>query len=515
MTLIPYRNEPTIDFSVSPHKERLQAALNQVKSEFGKTYPLYIDGREVYTNDTLASVNPSRHAEVVGYVSQAQADHIEASITAAKKAFTTWRTTSFEERAMYLLRAAEIMRKRKEELMAWQIFESGKNWAEADGDVNEAIDFLEYYARQAIELGRGRELVPYPGEDNRYMYMPLGVGVVIPPWNFPLAILTGTAAAAIVTGNTILLKPSPLSSVMATKFVDIMRELHLPAGVLNFVPGPPEVIGDLMVGHKDVRFVSFTGSKKTGLHIDELAHRLSEEQRWIKRVVAEMGGKDGIVVDETANLESAARAIVASAFGFQGQKCSAGSRAIIHKDVYDTVVGRVIELTRELSVGPTSENHAVGPVIDSTAFAKISGYIEVGKSEGKLLVGGTYDDSEGYFVQPTVFGDVAPNARIMQEEIFGPVLSICKVDSFEQGIEVFNNTEYGLTGGVFSQERDRLEYARYNMECGNLYLNRKCTGSLVGIQPFGGFNMSGTDAKAGGPDYLLNFVQPKTVTEAF
>ncbi|WP_174520818.1 L-glutamate gamma-semialdehyde dehydrogenase [Alicyclobacillus acidiphilus] len=511
---MPYRNEPTIQFTASPHKERLQEALNQVKSQFGKTYPLYIGGQEIFTDETLASVNPAKHAEVVGYVSQADENHIEQAIKAAKQAFTTWRATTFEERAMYLLRAAAIMRRRKEELMAWQIFESGKNWAEADGDVNEAIDFLEYYARQAIELGKGREVVPYPGEDNRYMYLPLGVGVVIPPWNFPLAILTGTAAAAIVTGNTILLKPSPLSSVMATKFVDIMRELQLPPGVLNFVPGPPEKIGDLMVAHRDVRFISFTGSKKTGLHIDETAHRLSEGQRWIKRVVAEMGGKDGIVVDETANLEQAAAAIVASAFGFQGQKCSAGSRAIIHKDVYDTVVDRVLELARKLKVGPAADNCDVGPVIDAAAFNKITGYIEIGKQEGKLLLGGTYDDSVGYFVHPTIFGDVAPTARIMQEEIFGPVLAICKVDSFEEGIEVFNNTEYGLTGSVFSQLRSRLEYARYNMECGNLYLNRKCTGSLVGIQPFGGFDMSGTDAKAGGPDYLLNFVQPKTVTEA-
>ncbi|GMA62464.1 hypothetical protein GCM10025859_29040 [Alicyclobacillus fastidiosus] len=346
-------------------------------------------------------------------------------------------------------------------------------------------------------------------------YLPLGVGVVIPPWNFPLAILTGTAVAAIVTGNPIVLKPSPLSSVMAVKFVEIMRELHLPAGVLNFVPGPPEEIGDYMVAHKDVRFISFTGSKNTGLHIDETAHKFSEGQRWIKRVVAEMGGKDSIVVDETADTEAAAVAIVASAFGFQGQKCSAGSRAIIHEAVYDTVVNRVIELAQKLEVGAPADNAVVGPVIDEKAFAKVSSYIEIGKQEAKLVVGGTADDSKGYFIQPTVFIDADPNARIMQEEIFGPVLSICKVGSFEEAIDVFNNTEYGLTGALFSRERDRLEYARYHMDCGNLYLNRKCTGSLVGIQPFGGFNMSGTDAKAGGPDYLLNFVQPKTVTEQF
>ncbi|WAH44704.1 L-glutamate gamma-semialdehyde dehydrogenase [Alicyclobacillus fastidiosus] len=512
---MPYRNEPPIDWTTAPYKEQLQKALAEVKEQFGKTYPLYIDGQEIATKDALKSVNPANHQEIVGYVSQATREHIDQAVAAASRAFKTWRHTTFEERAMYLMKAAQIMRKRKAELMAWQIYESGKNWAEADGDVCEAIDFLEFYARQAIKLGKGTEVSPYPGEDNRMFYLPLGVGVVIPPWNFPLAILTGTAVAAIVTGNPIVLKPSPLSSVMAVKFVEIMRELHLPAGVLNFVPGPPEEIGDYMVAHKDVRFISFTGSKNTGLHIDETAHKFSEGQRWIKRVVAEMGGKDSIVVDETADTEAAAVAIVASAFGFQGQKCSAGSRAIIHEAVYDTVVNRVIELAQKLEVGAPADNAVVGPVIDEKAFAKVSSYIEIGKQEAKLVVGGTADDSKGYFIQPTVFIDADPNARIMQEEIFGPVLSICKVGSFEEAIDVFNNTEYGLTGALFSRERDRLEYARYHMDCGNLYLNRKCTGSLVGIQPFGGFNMSGTDAKAGGPDYLLNFVQPKTVTEQF
>lgn len=515
MTLMPYRNEPSTDFTMAPHKDKLLAALAQVKSQFGQTYPLLIGGKEVTTEKTLASLNPAEHRDVVGYMSEATREHIDSAVEAAKAAFQSWRHTTFEERAMYLMRAAEIMRKRKEELMAWQIYESGKNWAEADGDVCEAIDFLEFYARQAMKLGKGTELTPYPGEDNRMMYLPLGVGVVIPPWNFPLAIMTGTTVAALVTGNTVLLKPSPLSPVMASKFVEIMQELHLPAGVLNFVPGPPEEIGDYMVAHNDVRFVSFTGSKATGLHIDETAHRVSEGQRWIKRVVAEMGGKDGIVADETANPEAVASAIVASAFGFQGQKCSAGSRAIIHEAIYDDVVERIVAKTKALQVGSPAENFAVGPVIDAGAFAKVNKYIGIGKAEATLAVGGTSDDSKGYFVQPTIFIDAAHDARIMKEEIFGPVLSVSKVRSFEEGINVFNNTEYGLTGAIFTQDRSRLEYARYNMECGNLYFNRKCTGSLVGVQPFGGFNMSGTDSKAGGPDYLLNFVQPKTVTEQF
>ncbi len=513
LTLQPYRNEPVLDWSQADRRKELEEALASVKSQFGKTYPLYIGGREVTTADRLASFNPSLHREVVGFVCQADQALIDESISAADTAFAGWRLTSFRERALFLVKAAAIMRRRKAELMAWQIWESGKNWSEADGDVNEAIDFLEFYARAAIELGDGKELEPYPGEDNRLTYQPLGVGVIIPPWNFPLAILTGMTASAIVTGNAVLLKPSPLSSVTAVKFVEIMREIQLPQGVLNLVPGPPEIIGDHMVGHPDVRFVSFTGSKATGIHIDEVAHRNIAKQRWIKRVVAEMGGKDGIVVDETADVAAAAAGIVASAFGFQGQKCSAGSRAIIHEAVYDQVVEQVIQLTRTLKVGQASENPDLGPVIDAKAYAKITGYIELGKSEARLALGGDADDREGYFIHPTIFVEALPQSRIMQEEIFGPVLGICKVSSFEEGVRVFNDTEYGLTGAVFSARRERLEYAREHMMCGNLYFNRKCTGALVGVQPFGGFNMSGTDAKAGSKDYLLNFVQAKTVTE--
>lgn len=515
MTVMPYCNEPTIDWTKPGRAEELKMALQQVRSQFGKTYPLFVNGRDVHTQDTLASLNPSNHHEVVGYVGEANQSMIDEAVQAAATAFETWRLTSFDERAMYLFKAAEIMRKRKAELMAWQIFESGKNWAEADGDVNEAIDFLEFYARNAMELGKGQELQPWPREENRMVYLPLGVGVIIPPWNFPLAILTGTTVSALVTGNTVLLKPSPLASVMAAKFVEIMRELELPQGVLNFVQGPPEQIGDYMTGHKDVRFVSFTGSKAVGVHIDEHAHRRTAEQRWIKRVVAEMGGKDGTVVDETADLDAAADGIVAAAFGFQGQKCSAGSRAIIHKDVYDELVAKIVERATQLSIGPAEDNPDLGPVIDDKAFAKITKYIEIGRDEGQLVCGGTYDDAKGYFIHPTIFSDVHPGARIMQEEIFGPVLAISKVSSYEEGIRVFNDTEYGLTGSVYSRRRDRLEYARQHMMCGNLYFNRRCTGSLVGVQPFGGFNMSGTDAKAGSRDYLLNFVQPKTVTERF
>lgn len=515
MTVMPYQNEPMSDWTSTERASELRQTIEYVRSQFGKTYPLFIDGQEVTTECLLASVNPAKHDEVIGRVCQATRDHIDLAISAASRAAESWSLTSFSERAMYLFKAASAMRKRKAELMAWQILETGKNWAEADGDVNEAIDFLEFYARSAVELENGQELNPYPGEDNRMIYIPLGVGVVIPPWNFPLAILTGTVTAALVTGNTVVLKPSPLSSVMAAKFVELMQELELPAGVLNFVSGDPAEIGDFMTEHPDVRFVSFTGSKQVGLHIDEVAHRRSKQQRWIKRVVAEMGGKDGTVVDETADLDAAATEIVAAAFGFQGQKCSAGSRAIIHEAVYNELVEKIVDRASRLTVGPSEENPNLGPVIDPKAFAKIMQYIQIGKSEGKLVLGGTADDSTGYFVQPTIFIDVDPKARIMQEEIFGPVLGICKVSSFEEGVRVFNDTEYGLTGAVFSKKRERLEYARRHMHCGNLYFNRRCTGAIVGVQPFGGFDMSGTDAKAGSQHYLLNFVQPKTVTERF
>ncbi|MFC4076635.1 L-glutamate gamma-semialdehyde dehydrogenase [Salinithrix halophila] len=515
MNLTPYQNEPYLDYTAPDNKEKMRQALEKVRNQLGQTYPLWIDGKELRSDKVEQSVNPARHKEVIGYVSQADASAVEKAIQAASSAFETWRHTSFEERALYLVKAAAIMRRRKQELCAWQILESGKNWAEADADVAEAIDFLEFYARQAVRLGKGQKLHPYPGEDNRLEYLPLGVGIVIPPWNFPLAILAGMTTSAIVTGNTVLLKPAPQSSVMAAKFIEILQEIHLPQGVVNFVPGPPEEIGDLMVGHRDTRFISFTGSKATGLHIDELAHRKLDGQRWLKRVIAEMGGKDGIVVDETADLDAAAEGIVKSAFGFQGQKCSAGSRAIIHEKIYDELVKKVLEETKALKMGAPADNYPVGPVIDRKAFDKVTGYIEIGNQENTLLLGGHADDSEGYYIQPTIFGDCTRESQIMKEEIFGPVLSLCKVSSFEEGIDVYNDTEYGLTGGVFSRDRSRLEYARKHMMCGNLYLNRKCTGALVGVQPFGGFNMSGTDSKAGGEDYLLNFVQAKVVTEAF
>lgn len=515
MTITAFSNEKEKDWTLRENKEKLQKALALAKEQFSAHYPLNINGEEIFSDKKSISRNPSNHQEILGYVSQADKNHVDEAIIAAKQAFGSWRLRTFRQRALFLIKAAELLRQRKTEFMAWLIYESGKNIAEAEGDVNEAIDFLEMYARNAIELGEGKQLLAMPKVENRMIYLPLGVGVIIPPWNFPLAILTGLTVSAVVTGNAVLIKPSSATPVIAAKFIQLLRETGLPDGVVNFVPGPSSEIGDYMVSHKDINFISFTGSKEAGLHIDELAHQRIPEQRWIKRVISEMGGKDGIVVDETADLDAAAQGIVVSAFGFQGQKCSAGSRAIIHEKVYDELIGKIVEKTRALSLGAAIENCDLGPVIDENAFDKINEYIEIGKQEAVLACGGVSDKSKGYFIEPTVFIDALPESRIMKEEIFGPVLAICKVASFEEGIRVYNNTEYGLTGSLYTNDRDRMEYASQHMTCGNLFFNGKCTGAVVGVQPFGGYYMSGTGSKTGTVDFLMNFVQAKTISENF
>lgn len=419
-----------------------------------------------------------------------------------------------EVRADVLFKAAAIIRRRKFEFSALLSREAGKTWVEADVEVAEGIDFLEYYGRQMLRLKEGQPVQSRPGEYNRYDYIPLGVSVVISPWNFPFAIMAGTTVAAMVAGNTVLLKPASTTPVVAYKFVEVLEEAGMPAGVVNFIPGSGAEIGDFLVEHPRTRLISFTGSRDVGLGIVEKSAKLAEKQIWIKRTILEMGGKDTIVVDKEADLELAAQSIVRSAFGFSGQKCSAGSRAVIVEDVYDQVLARVKELTDELSVGiPDEDEHYVGPVIDASAFKKIMSYIPVGKEEGRLITGGEGDDSKGYFIQPTVFADLAPDSRIMQEEIFGPILGVSKAKDFDEAIEIANNTEYGLTGAVITNNRMNLEKAREDFHVGNLYFNRGCTGAIVGYQPFGGFNMSGTDSKAGGPDYIQLHMQAKTTSE--
>ncbi|MDP9313771.1 MAG: L-glutamate gamma-semialdehyde dehydrogenase [Chloroflexota bacterium] len=515
--LTPFRNEPFTDFTIEANAQAYRTALGQVKEQLGRSYPLIIGGERIMTDNTAVSNNPARPQQIVGRFAEATVEHANRALVAASQAFESWRNVPVAERAGYLLKAAAIMRRRKVELSAWLTYEVSKSWVEADGDVAEAIDFCEYYAHQMLRLSGPQPVVPFPNENNELHYIPLGVGVVIPPWNFPLAITVGMTTAAIVAGNTVVLKPAHTSPTIAAKFAEILiDECHLPPGVLNVITGPGGLIGDTLVDHPLTRFIAFTGSKEIGLRIYGRAAVRQPGQNWLKRTILEMGGKDAIVVDETADLDLAAEAITFSAFGFQGQKCSACSRAIIVESVYDEVVQKVVERTRKLMVGDPAEGAFMGAVIDEKAFGKIKEYIEIGKAEGRLLLGGeTGDANEGYFIQPTIVADVPEGSRLACEEVFGPVLAVVKARDFEHAEQIFNSTEYGLTGGLISRSRERIERAKHTFHVGNLYFNRKITGALVGVQPFGGFNMSGTDSKAGGPDYLLLFTQPKVITERF
>lgn len=512
--VIPYKHEPFTDFSTKENQEAYQEGLALVESYLGQDYDLVIGGERISTEDKIVSINPANKEEVIGRVSKASQELAEKAMQIADETFKTWRKVKPEVRADILFRAAAIIRRRKHEFSALLTKEAGKPWNEADADTAETIDFLEYYARQMLKIKDGMPVESRPGEYNRFNYIPLGVGIVISPWNFPFAIMAGTTVAAIVTGNTVLLKPASTTPIVAAKFVEVMEEAGLPKGVLNFVPGSGAEVGDYLVDHPRTRFISFTGSRDVGVRIYERASKVNEGQIWLKRVIAEMGGKDTIVVDKEGDLELAARSIVASAFGFSGQKCSACSRAVVLEDVYDQVLDRVVELTNELTIGnPVDRSNYMGPVIDQSAYNKIMEYIEIGKQEGKLVAGGEGDDSKGYFIKPTVFADLTPDARLMKEEIFGPVVAFTKAKDFDHAIEIANDTDYGLTGAVITNNRDHIEKAREDFHVGNLYFNRGCTGAIVGYQPFGGFNMSGTDSKAGGPDYLLLHMQAKTTSE--
>ena len=508
-----FKNEPFTDFNNPENALAFQRALDEVRASFGRTMPLWIDGKEVTTGQTFASLNPAHPDEVLGHFQKAGVEHADQAIEAAARAFETWRYTPARDRAELLFSAANRMRQRKHWFSAWLVFEVGKSWAEADADTAESIDFMEFYGREMLRYAGDQPVTRIPGEDNELVYIPLGVGVVIPPWNFPNAILAGMTSAALVTGNTVVLKPSSDAPCIAWHVVQLLREVGVPGGVLNFVTGAGSAIGNRLVEHPKTRFVSFTGSKEVGLGINERAAKPAPGQIWIKRVVAEMGGKDSIVVCADADVDKAADAVVASAFGFQGQKCSACSRAIVDEKVYEEFVQKVASRTRTITVGPPEERgNAMGPVINRGAQQKILEYIAQGKAGGRLVAGGEAGAGEGFFVQPTVIADVGPKAVISQEEIFGPVLAIIKSSGWENALEIANNTEYGLTGAVYSRDEQRLEDAKHRFHVGNLYLNRKCTGALVGVHPFGGFNMSGTDSKAGGRDYLLLFLQAKSMS---
>lgn len=510
---IPFSNEPLTDFSKEENKQAQFKALEQVKNELGRNYPLIIDGQKIESKDTFASVNPAQPDQVIGYFARATVEQAQQAIQAAARAFESWKRVSPQERAGYLFAAADLMRQRRFHINAWMIYETSKSWVEADADTAEAIDFLEFYGREMLRLAEEQPLTRIPDEDNHLVYIPLGVGAVIPPWNFPSAIMVGMTSASFVAGNTVVLKPASTAPAIAWQFMQILEDIGLPAGVVNYLTGSGSVVGDALVENPQTRFIAFTGSRDVGLHINEEAAKARPGQKWIKRTILEMGGKDAVVVDETADLEAAATGIVTSAFGFQGQKCSAGSRAIIVEQVYDEVVQKVVEKAKTLTVGDvTQPTTYMGAVIDQNAMQKILDYIEIGKKEGRLLLGGGHH-GPGYFIEPTIFADVAPDARIAQEEIFGPVLAIIKARDFDEALNIANSTEYGLTGSLYSRDPQRIQKAREDFFVGNLYFNRKCTGALVGVHPFGGFNMSGTDSKAGGRDYLLLFTQAKVMSE--
>jgi 1-pyrroline-5-carboxylate dehydrogenase len=510
----PFANTPLTDFTREENIRAQEEALRQVESEIDRLHHLVIDGERRETRETFTSVNPAHPDQVLAVFAKASVEDANDAVQAANRAFQTWQYTAAEERAGYLFEAARLMRERRFYFNALMIYEVGKSWPEADGDTAEAIDFLEFYAREALRLAEQQPVTKIPEEENELVYIPLGVGAVIPPWNFPCAIMVGMTSASFVAGNTVVLKPASTAAWIAARFVDLLEEVGLPKGVVNFLPGPGGSIGDALVQHPLTRFIAFTGSREVGLRINELASRLQPGQTWIKRAVLEMGGKDAIVVDESADLDAAAAAIVASAFGFGGEKCSACSRAIAVEPVYDALMDKIVERTKTLSVGDTTDRATyMGPVVDENAHQKVQQYIEIGKSEGKLLIGGQALERDGYFIAPTIFGEVPPTARIAREEIFGPVLAAIKVRDFDEALAVANNTEYGLTGSLFSTDRQHIERAMREFHVGNLYINRKSTGALVGVHPFGGFNMSGTDSKAGGRDYLLLFTQAKAISE--
>lgn len=516
MSLTPFANEPYVDFTQPGPAQEMQKALSAVRAQLGRHYPLWIAGRAVETDERIRSINPGQPSEVVGETSKASVDLTLRAIEAAHERFKTWSRVDPDARARILMKGAAILRRRIYEFSAWMVFEVSKSWAEAYADAAEAVDFLDFYGREMMRLGGSHPTTPYPGEETEVRYMPLGLGAVIPPWNFPLAIMAGMTAAAAVTGNTVVLKPASTAPIIAAKFLEAMFEAGLPEDVVQFVPGSGAQVGDVMVDHPLTRFVAFTGSKEVGLRIHERAAKVHPGQIWIKRTILEMGGKDCVAVDAGYDAAAAAKEAVVSAFGFQGQKCSAGSRLIVHQSVYDEVVAGVIEGTKKLTTGLTTrDNFYMGAVIDKPAFDKINAYIDTGMSEGKLVAQGPAAQEDGYYIPPTVFADVEPTARIAQEEIFGPVLAIIKARDFEHLLEIANGTEFGLTGALLSPRRDHLERARHDFHVGNLYFNRKCTGALVDVQPFGGFNMSGTDSKAGGRDYLQLFLQGKSITERY
>jgi RHH-type proline utilization regulon transcriptional repressor/proline dehydrogenase/delta 1-pyrroline-5-carboxylate dehydrogenase len=510
-----FQNEPLTDFSREDARRAMQRALDEVKARFGQLYPPIVGGNVLTTEATIDSVDPAHFRQVVGRCGRPTATQAEEAIAAARSAFPAWRDTSSEERGGYLFRMAEVMRRRRLELAAWQVYECGKQWREADADVAEAIDYCSYYGREMLRLATPQHR-DVPGEENAYFYEPRGVAVIIAPWNFPLAILCGMSTAALVTGNTVILKPAEQSSVIGAKLMEVIQEAGVPTGAVNFLPGVGEEIGPTLTKHPDVAIIAFTGSKNVGLHINREAADVVAGQDHVKRVIAEMGGKNAIIVDEDADLDEAVRGVATSAFGYQGQKCSACSRVIVLQALYETFLPRLIEATRSLKIAPAEDpGSSIGPLIDEEARQRVLRYIEIGKREARLAYAGDAGDlaNEGYFVAPHIFADVAATATIAQQEIFGPVLAVLRARDLEHALQIANGAPYALTGGLYSRSPQNIARVKREFRVGNLYVNRKITGALVDRQPFGGFKLSGIGSKAGGPDYLLQFLVPRTITE--
>ena len=513
-----FMNVPDTDFKINKNCLLMKQAIEGMKSNLGKKYPLIIDGKKVETNNWGDSINPSKFGEIIGQFALAEIKHAEDAISAAKNAFVDWSEKSITEHTNVLFKAADIMKQKRFELIALIVLEEGKPWREADGDVSEAIDFLNYYALEAKQLFEPYKLISPSGEDNYSFYQPRGVSLVVSPWNFPLAILCGMSSASIVCGNTVILKPAKQASIIAAKYVEILEEAGLPPGVCNYLPGDGRTIGNYLVQHQDVNLIAFTGSMEVGLSINKLAAEVASGQDFVKKIICEMGGKNAIIVDNDADLDEAVKGVVYSAFGYAGQKCSAASRVIVVKEIYDSFLERLIEATKSIKLGPSEDPASfLGPVIDKNAFENIKKYIEIGKKEGKMLTGVEVleieGSKEGYFISPTIFTDVKPNAKIAQEEIFGPVLAVIKAENFNQALDIANGVKFALTGGLFSRSPKNIQIAKQKFKVGNLYINRGCTGAKVGRQPFGGFKMSGIGAKAGGKNYLLQFVEPRAVSE--
>ena len=514
MPLPPFRNEPFTDFSTTENRAAAQAAIARVRSQLGRHHQLILAGERIDTAEKLTSTNPANPNEVIGTHAKATKELAVRAVEAAHANFPAWSRTPAGKRIQMTVRVADLIRQRKLEFDAWLVLEAGKTWPEAEAETAEAIDFCEYYAREMERLDSPPALIPVAGERGEFRYIALGAGVIIPPWNFSLAILCGMTVAALVAGNTVVIKPSSETPIVGAIFAETLLEAGFPPESFSFLPGSGSAVGDVLVEHPKTRFVSFTGSRDVGLRINELAARPQKGQIWIKRIVAEMGGKDAIVVDDDCNLDAAVEGVVSSAFGYQGQKCSACSRAIVHERVYDNFLEKVKERTEKIKVGaPENPDHSMGPVISAGAKKTILDYIAVGKGEGRVVTGDGKIPADGHYVAPTVIADISSKSRIFQEEIFGPVLGVTKARDFDHALSMANDSQYGLTGSIYTNNSQHAERARNEFFVGNMYINRKCTGALVGAHPFGGFNMSGTDSKAGGPDYLLLFLQAKTIAE--